>query len=214
MKKILLFFAAAVCAIASWADDVVTAKYSGNKLDVELTNTTTFLAFQMDIDLPEGVNVTSIESNIERLAQGANVQINGEDTPTPFVIARNVIDVENNVLRVVAYNLGNHEIKEAEGKLFTINFDNAVTEASISNILFVDNALVEQKIQNAIATKGGVFADVDGDTYVTTADCALVLKMVTGESAKTAEGDVDGDTAITTADAAIVLKVVTGEYAK
>lgn len=208
MKKILLFFAAAVCAIASWADDVVTAKYNGNKLDVELANTTTFLAFQMDIDLPAGVAVQNIESNLARLAQGDNVTIGGADTETPFVIAKNVIDTENNVLRVIAYNLGNHEIKGAEGKLFTINFDQTVSEVSISNILFVDDALAEQILANAVAIPGRELGDVDGVNGVTVADAILVLQMVAKKVAETPAADIDGVNGVTVADAIAVLKIV------
>lgn len=208
MKKILLFFVAAFSAIASWADDVVTAKYNGNKLDVELTNTTTFLAFQMDIDLPAGVKVQSIDSNLTRLAQGTNVNIGGVDTPTPFVIDSNVIDPVNNVLRVIAYNLGNHEIKGANGKLFTINLDNAVAEASISNILFVDDALAEQTLNNAVAIPGRELGDVDGINGVTVADAILVLQMVAKKVEETTAADIDGVNGVTVADAIAVLKII------
>lgn len=208
MKKILLLFAAAICAVASWADDVVTAKYNGNKLDVELTNTTTFLAFQMDIDLPAGVTVQNIESNLARLEQGANVNIGGVDTETPFTIAHNIIDAENNVLRVIAYNLGNHEIKGAEGKLFTVNLSGAVSEASISNILFVDDELAEQTLANAVAIPGRELGDVDGINGVTVADAILVLQMVAKKVAETPAADIDGVNGVTVADAIAVLKII------
>lgn len=207
MKKIFLLLFAAVCAVASWAQDVVTAKYNGNKLDVELTNTTTFVAFQMDIDLPAGVTVQSIESNLARLEQGANVSIGGTDTETPFVIAHNVIDNENNVLRLVAYNLGNHEIKGAEGKLFTINLDNAVTEASISNIKFVDNALIEKALADAVASQGGKIGDVDGSGEVDVTDVGYVLNMFLGKMPKVAEADIDGSGDVDVTDVGMVLNL-------
>lgn len=211
MKKILLLFAAAVCAVASWADDVVTAKYSGNKLDVELTNSTTFLAFQMDIDLPAGVTVQSIESNLARLEQGANVSIGGVDTETPFTIAHNVIDNENNVLRVIAYNLGNHEIKGAEGKLFTVNFDNAIEEATIDNIRFVDEALVEQIVAKAIAEKGGLAGDIDGVGGVTIDDVAAALDIFLGKKPYNAAADIDGVGGVTIDDVAAILDIFLGK---
>lgn len=211
MKKIFLLLFAAVCAVASWAQDVVTAKYNGNKLDVELTNTTTFVAFQMDIDLPAGVTVQSIESNLGRLEQGANVQIGGVDTPTPFVIAHNVIDTENNVLRVVAYNLGNHEIKGAEGKLFTINFNNAIEEATIDNIRFVDQALVEQIVEKAIAEKGGLAGDIDGVGGVTIDDVAAALDIFLGKKPYNAAADIDGVGGVTIDDVAAILDIFLGK---
>lgn len=210
MKKILVFIAAAACAFTSWADDVVTAKYNGTKLDVELANSTSFVAFQMDIDLPEGVTVESIDSNIARLKQGANVTINGEDTETPFVIAKNVIDSENNVLRVIAYNLGNNEIKEASGKLFTINFNNAVTEATISNIKFVDQELVEKDLANATAEAGGVFGDVTGEGDVDVEDVSKVLNVSLGAEAFDANCDLTGEGDVDVEDVSIVLNLSLG----
>lgn len=210
MKKIFLLLFAAVCAVASWADDVVTAKYSGNKLDVELTNTTTFLAFQMDIDLPDDANVESIVSNLDRLQQGANVQINSVDTPTPFVLAHNMIDPANKVLRVVAYNLGNHEIVGNAGKLFTVNLDKTVSEASISNILFVDQALVEKGLANAVAQPGGVVGDLDDSGTVTMADVAIALNMYLGLAPVELAADIDGSGDVTMADVAMIMNLYLG----
>lgn len=214
MKKILLFFAAAVCAIASWADDVVTAKYNGTKLDVELANTTQFVAFQMDITVPASVTLQgSPVSNIERLAQGENVVINAVSTPTPFQLVHNVIssDAEKQVIRVIAYNLGNNEIKNAVGKLFTLNFDANVTEASIDNILFVDQALVEQSLAKAIAEKSGKLGDVDGDGFVDTVDVTLALQIAANKIAKIDAADVDGDGFVDTVDITMILQIAAGK---
>lgn len=211
MKKIFLLLFAAVCAAASWADDVVTAKYNGNKLDVELANTTTFVAFQMDIDLPAGVTVQSIESNLARLEQGANVNIGGVDTETPFTIAHNVIDNENNVLRVIAYNLGNHEIKGAEGKLFTVNLSGNVTEATIDNIRFVDKDLVEKIVSKAIAEKGGTVGDIDGVGGVTIDDVAAALDIFLGKKPYNAAADIDGVGGVTIDDVAAILDIFLGK---
>lgn len=217
MKKLLLFFAAAVCAAAGWANDVVTAKYNGKSLDVELTNTTTFVAFQMDIDLPEGIKVEGqIQSNLDRLKQGDNVSINNVSTATPFVIASNVIDEEKNILRVIAYNLGNHEIKGAEGKLFTINFDNAVTEATISNILFVNQDLVEQELANATAEAGSVFGDVNKDGKITALDLSAMVSIMMGtltgeEDYNQSAADVNGDTKITALDLSAMVEIMMGK---
>lgn len=214
MKKILLLFAAAICAVASWAADVVTAKYNGNKLDVELTNTTPFVAFQMDITVPAGVTLQGTPvSNIERLAQGENVLINSVSTPTPFQLLHNVIssDAEKQVIRVIAYNLGNNEIKNATGKLFTLNFDADVTEASIDNILFVDQALVEQSLAKAIAEKGGKLGDIDGDGFVDTVDITIALQIAAGKIGKIDAADIDGDGYVDTVDVTMILQIVAGK---
>lgn len=201
MKKILLLFAAAVCAVASWAQDVVTAKYNGSKLDVELTNSTTFVAFQMDITVPVGLTLDGDPvSNISRLAQGENVMINTVSTPTPFQLAYNVIstDASNQVIRVIAYNLGNHEIQEATGKLFTINFEQNVTSASISNILFVDNSLAEQPLADAVAEEGAEYkvGDVNLDGSVDLKDLTRLVNVLLGSSVETVTSNVNGDASV------------------
>lgn len=211
MKKILLLFAAIICAVAGWAQDVVTAKYNGNKLDVELTNTTTFIAFQMDITLPEGVTVTSITSNVDRLFQQENVVIDGNEVTTDFKVLHNVIDDANNVVRVVVYNLGNNEIKQATGKLFTLNLNTAVEEATIDNIFFVDNGMIEKSLAQVIAEQGTKAGDVNLDGNVSLADAQAIFKRIVNlENNPSYNYDVDGNGSPTIADAILVYKIIVG----
>lgn len=199
-----------ICAVAGWADDVVSAKYNGAKLDVELTNTTTFIAFQMDITLPEGVSVESITNNLGRLEQGTDVTIDATDYETPFVVQYNVVDPVNNVVRVIAYNLGNHEIKGASGKLFTLNLDGAITEATITNAKFVDTALIEKAIADAIAAKGGVLGDVTGEGDVDVTDVGIVLNVSLGIDPYDATCDFTGEGDVDVTDLGIVLNISLG----
>lgn len=157
MKKVLFLFAAVACALTSWAEDVVTAQYSNNTLDVNLTNETNFVAFQMDIAIPAGVTNEGIkiQSNTSRLAAGSNVLINGQSETTDFKVLSNII--EGNKLRVIAYNLGNNAIAGTNGdKLFTVTLNTPFqSAATISNILFVDENLVEKSLTDAVASGAG-----------------------------------------------------------
>lgn len=211
MKKILLLFAAAICAVASWAQDVVTAKYNGNMLDIELTNSTQFIAFQMDITLPADVTVTSITSNVDRLFQQENVVIEGEEVTTDFKVLYNVIDETNNVVRVIVYNLGNNEIKEATGKLITLNLNTTIEEATIDNILFVDNGMIEKALAQVIAEQGAKAGDVNLDGFVTLADAQAIFKRIVNlENNPSYNYDVDGNGTPTIADAILVYKIIVG----
>lgn len=188
MKKILLFFAAAACAVASWAADVVTATITDKQLTVNLENETLFCAFQMDIALPAGVGVEDVTLNVNRLDEGTTTiagAANGN-----FTIAYNVLP--DNTLRVIAYNLANRELKLSEGALFTVTLDQATdAELNITNILFVDkDQLEEHRLENAAVEEGATFkpGDVTGEGVVNIDDVQAVIDLVFGRTDGVAEG--------------------------
>lgn len=121
MKKFLLLAALVVSSLSAMATDLLTAKLNvaeGNQeatLSVCLNNTQTFIAFQMDVTLPEGSYTNDDAVMSARL-------INGQENtlgPTDFVIATNW--VSSNVIRLVGYNLGNKEITGTPGEeIFSI----------------------------------------------------------------------------------------------
>lgn len=157
MKKTVLFFAAALFVAATWAEDVVTAQYNNNSLDVALTNSSSFVAFQMDITVPDGTTNENvqIESNNERLAAGSNVEINGETATTEFKVLSNVIG--GNKLRVIAYNLGNNAIAGNSGEaLFKLSLPVQFSGATLSNIRFVDTNLMEKTLADVEAIESSL----------------------------------------------------------
>lgn len=175
MKKIFLLAAAMVCSIATWAADVVTASVAGQTIDVALQNDTKFCAFQMDITLPSGVSVTNVELNVARLDEGTTTIAGANGN---FQIAYNVLS--DNKLRVIAYNLANREIAQAEGTLFTVSLGSEVEAAnvSISNVLFVDkDNLAEHTITDATVVEGTdiLIGDANGDGDVDVFDLFAVL---------------------------------------
>lgn len=181
MKKILLFFAAAVCAVASWAQtNELSATISGDKLTVSLNNETNYVAFQMDIALPDGVSVDpegAIALNEERLDKNATVSVAGASN-SDFIVAYNVIS--GNVLRVVSYNLQNRQIAKSEGELFTVTLKN-YTEGTISidNLKFVTKDALEEATLAAIEAEaaGEIDFDVDGNGSFGLSDISYLLNL-------------------------------------
>ena len=215
MKKVLFLFALLLSTVAARAEgDAVTAKVSGTTLSIGLENATTFIAFQMDITLPEGVSATDVEKT-GRLAQGPNVTINGEDTATPFIIAYNTL--ANGKLRVIAYNLGNHAISQATGDILTITLSAAVsdpTTITVDNILFVKSEdLTEVAIDAATGEQGALRGDVNMDGEVGITDLGALVNILLGKSSQTPTSNVDGseDGLVGMADLGVLVNILLGK---
>lgn len=185
MKKILLLFAAMICAVAGWATDEVTATYTSDKLEVALTNETSFVAFQMDIVLDADVDVTNI-AKAGRLATGANVTIGSETVTTEFIVASNQLSVADGkqTVRVIAYNMNNHAISDAEGTILTATLSDKPEYVTIENIKFVKAANLEEVAVNLGEVKegaAGLLGDVNLDEEVDIFDLMYLLKYINEE---------------------------------
>ena len=119
-KTILLLTLLFTGTFTLWAadTDVVKARLEGKTLKVSLTNTTPFVAFQMDIDLPEGVTT-------EAPVKGVRLSEND------FVLAYNTINTTDNVVRVLAYNLSNSTLTPAVPTSFTMSRCNSASMLSL-----------------------------------------------------------------------------------
>ena len=185
MKKIFLLLFAAVCSFASWATDEVTATYTSSQLEVALTNETSFVAFQMDLVLDADVTVSDI-AKTGRLATGANVTIGSESVTTEFIVATNQISVADGkqTIRVIAYNMGNHAITDAEGTILTAALSDKPEYVTIENIKFVKAANLEEVIVNLGTIKegaAGLLGDVNLDEEVDIYDLMDLLKYINDE---------------------------------
>lgn len=180
MKKLLFLVLMLVAAVGMKADDQVTARVSGTSLNIALQNATTYCAFQMDIHLPQGISATAVAAVANRLSQtGSDTEIGG----TKFIVAHNTLD--GNVLRVIAYNLSNAEIKEATGDILAITLSGIVadpTVITVSNILFVNqNDLSEVVLNDATGENGVVLGDVagnDGQILINDVIAAIQISLV------------------------------------
>ena len=138
---------------------------------MSLTNTATFVAFQMDIDLPEGVTT-------EAPVKGVRLSEND------FVLAYNTINTTDNVVRVLAYNLSNSRISGESGEvLFTMALSDKGNEPiTLSNIIFADATPAEVDLPDATATLAG---DVNRDRTLTVNDLIALASIIIG-------GDTEG----------------------
>lgn len=215
MKKILLFFAAAVCAIASWAQETkatVSATVSGQKLEVALTNETEdFVAFQMDITLPEGVTgVSAVELVPARLTQpGTTTTIKNEEASLNFTIAFNKIDDTH--VRVLAYNLENRAIVGNEGALFNMTFAGSpAANFVLDNVLFVTTTdLVEIKLQLAQSEAGEEYelGDVNRDHKINAQDLTAAVEVILTNGYDVL-GDVNIDTKVNAQDLTGIVELI------
>lgn len=188
------------------AADEVTAKVSGTNLNIGLVNETSYVAFQMDIKLPAGVSASTIEAVANRLSQeGSDSEIGG----TKFIVASNVL--EGNVLRVIAYNLANDEIKDFTGDILAITLNAAPAAASditISNIKFVKKTdLAEVAMADVTGESAGLRGDVNLDGVVDVKDVGIVLNMFLLKTPKDSIADFDNSGDIDVKDVGIVLNI-------
>lgn len=222
MKKILLLFVAMICAVAGWAQQAtVSATVKGEQLEVALTNPSEdFVAFQMDITLPEGVSVNAngaVALVADRLTQpGTPSAIDANET-VDFVVAYNVLNATT--VRVIAYNLENRAIAGKEGALFNMTFTGTPADNFIvDNILFVTTSnLNEIKLALAESTADSVLiGDVNRDTKVNALDLTALLNIVLNklngdENYDLEAANVNGDDKINALDLTALLNITLGK---
>lgn len=221
MKKLLFLFSAAVCALASWAQSTVSATVKGQELEVALANDgQAFVAFQMDIALPEGVDVNStgaVVMNKARLTEKSGTPVAGA-TDANFIIAYNKID--EHTVRVLAYNLENRALEGTSGKLFSMTFTGSTSETfTIDNSLFVTtNDLEEIMLALAESTTGSsvIIGDVNRDTRVNALDLTALLNITLNKLDGTENYDleaanVNGDDKINALDLTALLNITLGK---
>lgn len=206
MKKLLLFALLLVAAVGMKAEDKVTARVSGTTLNIALENAIPYCAFQMDIQLPQGISATDVAAVANRLTQtGSDTEIGG----TKFIVAHNTLD--GNVLRVIAYNLANAEIASAAGDILTITLSGTVedpTAISVSNVLFVSAGdLSEVVINDATGENGGIMGDVDGNGVVELTDVAKCLNIYLKKDADNGMADVDNNGEVNITDVVVCLNI-------
>lgn len=133
--------------------DYISAKITDNILNIGLTNTTTFCAFQMDIKLPSDVSETAVEPVAERLGQNGSATDLGD---TRFIIDKK--NLPGDILRITGYNLANAAITLNDGPLLKITLDkipNEPTSLTVTNIEFVKRDDISSAILPNLTTGNG-----------------------------------------------------------
>lgn len=169
MKKLLLLATLFLGVLGGKAQDngnisatfKVASDNQNATLTVSLNSTTSLVAFQMDVQLPEGHTYT-IKDGV--ITPGASLINNGTNSlgSTNFVIAHNFIS--GNVLRLVAYNLGNTAIDLTKG-------------AELFHVTFTANTALEGD-----ATAWTATFDTEKDIFVTAADLEEIKLAIAGEN--------------------------------
>ena len=169
MKKLLLLATLFLGVLGGKAQDngnisatfKVDSDNQNATLTVSLNSTTSLVAFQMDVQLPEGHTYT-IKDGV--ITPGASLINNGTNSlgSTNFVIAHNFIS--GNVLRLVAYNLGNTAIDLTKG-------------AELFHVTFTANTALEGD-----ATAWTATFDTEKDIFVTAADLEEIKLAIAGEN--------------------------------
>ena len=194
MRKLLLLFALIAGSVASYADDLVTAKVNdATTIDVCLTNDASYVAFQMDITLPAGVSITDAEATEDRTDLNGDwdqVDIGGTYYESGYTIVYNQIDATTNTWRIVGYSLGNHKIEGTSGEAIatlTISgadgvyeVDDIVSGSALANVIFVTETDLEEVILAAeiLAEAGFNPADINKDGTVNASDIVAFLEIM------------------------------------
>lgn len=224
MKKIFLLMFAAAAALGSWAQSTaaVSATATSDKLSVALTNESdAFVAFQMDIVLPEGVTVANdgnaVTLNDKRLTAAAfsGTAIAGAENAN-FVIAYNVM--ESSKVRVIAYNLENRALAGTEGELFTVAFTGTATgDFTVQNVKFVTkDALAEVDLGTITSEPGtaGKIGDVDNSGEVNVFDIGALATIILGGDTtgfNLEAADVDGSNEVNVFDISALAQIIMAE---
>lgn len=182
MRKLLLLFALIAGSVASYADDLVTAKVNdATTIDVCLTNDASYVAFQMDITLPTGVSITAAEATVDRTDLDGNwdmVTIGDTDYESGYQIVYNQIDATTNTWRIVGYSYGNHVIEGTSGEAIatlTISgadgvyeVDDIVDDSALANVIFVlESDLSEITLAGTVEAGFSIYdVNQDGDVDV------------------------------------------------
>lgn len=208
------------------ADDNVTGSIVGEAtgtewtMKVRLNNETTYCAFQMDVQLPAGVSVSAAEAVTERLATGADVTIGGTATPTPFVVIYNTVDAANNIVRIVAYNMGNNEITGNSGDpilqlTLTSTESKAYNDitATFSGVEFVKKSDLAGEVLTGETATGKLLGDANGDGKITITDAVGITNFVISSSTDGLNkdaADLNNDGKVTITDAVCAINIVIG----
>ena len=217
MKKILLLFVAMICAAAGWAQEAtVSATVTNDVLEVSLQNGgTAFVAFQIDITLPEGVNVAengAVEMVETRLDQPGTASVFDPNETVDFKIA---YKQNGNVLRVLAYNLANRKIAGTDGAIFSVKLSEATEETvKLSNIKFVTESQLEEMDLadvDAVTEEGFHPYDVNKDGDVDGYDALAILTAIMNFDTDL-KYDLNDDTEVDGYDAIVILAYIQNNF--
>lgn len=159
--------------------ETVTVSISDNILNLALSNTTKYCAFQMDIALPKDITVNKVEPVVDRLCQTeSDVKLGCGN----FIVSSRMLDddgTDTQTLRVVAYNLANDVIAGTGGNLLKITLSDVPampTSVTVTGIEFVTKNPIMAATLADFPTLGGYGYTVS----LTTISAEQVSSLLTG----------------------------------
>lgn len=186
MKRIKKILAAAllcgtVVSANAQGDNVVTATYgnaTGNTtrtMTVALDHANDYVAFKLNLTLPEGTTVTGVSVK-EPLKNGGTIdlsQVGGSATEsTDFIVSFN--HTSPTKCNVVAYNYANAAIGGESGEiLFTITLtttEGVAFDEGAVNCNYTFATLLGQSLTGTVDTESRLWGDVNGDKKVNASD--------------------------------------------
>lgn len=212
LRKISALCLALMVSASVWATGTLTVKpavkagQKDGKITIALDNAKDFTAFQMELTLPEGLSITSMEID-------SQVDFNHHVAYNPAV----------GVIKVAAYSFdgassGNEAFK-ANGDFLIINVEAADDYAGgdvvidEESIIFVTYGDLEAVTDFTIVNEQGeevLMGDVNGDGDIDTQDALLIIDKwigVDNENFNESVADLNGDGDIDTQDALIVIDI-------
>ena len=128
-------------------------------IPVSMSNSVAYTAFQMDVELPEGVTITS--ANLSKRAND-NHSITWHS-------------ISSNKVRVVAYSATNEAFMGTDGELVTFDVEAA---DGTSGIVTVDNVIMAtaEGVENVISGCGATI-EVNGTTAIDSNDADATIKI-------------------------------------
>ncbi len=209
----ILILASVCCLLSPYAEaqNTITAEATsltdGERwtLTASLANTATYIAFQADVVLPDGVTLEDGSLQATARLQDHNVS---------------ATTLSDGRVRIVAYSNTNTAIAESTGTLFSINLvaETPLTEAAtvtLRNLLFTDDEYNEATLPAvtvALSPKQTTLrGDVNGDGTVNGLDIVAVISIVLGSESDTydtAAADLNNDDTINGLDIVGLINLV------
>lgn len=158
---------------AAAEDPYFVGKLTGNSLTVSTAGAASFIALQMDINLPATVTEA-------KLTQAAALE--------GMTVASNLIEEsgDTKIFRVLGYTLTNQEFKFTEAtELFTaaLKGEVSISDVTMSNVITVDENNIANDIeQTGKIESGAKLGDVNGDGSVNIQDIIAVLDIAKGSN--------------------------------
>lgn len=216
--SILILYTWLTGSVSLYADDglilkdVNLAPGKTTQVAIQLNNSETYTAFQLDITLPEGVTLVQTQDS-----QG--FKLSSRATATHSLTFSTLSD---GAMRVLVFSSDNQPFTGQSGNILLMSL--AVDEGfigpkdiEITNIRFTTSSIKEVKFQDVTAKcnlQTYILGDVNGDGSISVTDVGMTISFILGQNPvgfNEDAADLNGDGTISVTDVgALITKILTG----